>query len=467
MMVWARRCATLVLGVGILLAIVGCDTGTPSALNPDESVLVHGRLVGADGKPVKRTRVALYRQAGVEEAFGGAFVILASAGIACLADNAPQVCHSPRQTLTADDGTFSYSLKGSDTYEGGSHNAATFNLSAALPPHGDQLTGPDTTQTFRIRVTDLKLPAVAFWQPAISYSGAGASGRLTYGAIAPALGDAPVFEAEFEDPAGNLVWAFAGLHSPATIDARLLEDHDGGVAVHARPHQGGTGTVFNFDYRSPSVIYRGSAGAPLSRQRACYIPVTGRDPVRQRPCRLTDGDIATLFEPQTGCAETAGGTPCPVTGRNTPYIDLGAPASIDLVAIHGCKSGCLLDTSLDGQHWSPTGGRALTDGPAPNGLAAIPVTAGTHARYIRANITDTSRLTEISVWGPPGQQLPPPTEPAVAPPRSISTGGHPAQVGLSDSQFRGLVLLNIFGLLVIGAVAVLLLRRRRVRPSPR
>jgi hypothetical protein len=464
---WRRkRLGALALCAGLVSGLAACDAGTPSALNPDESVLVHGRLVGTDGKPVARTRVALYRQPSVGEALGGTFVLLASAGVACLADNAPQVCHGARHTVTGDDGTFSYSMKGSDTYEGSGRNAATFSLSAALPARGDQLTGPDTTETFKIQVADLHVPDVAFWQPQVTYSGTGPTGRLTWTAPAPALGDQPSFEAEFEDPTGNLVWAYPNLQSPATVDARMLEDHDGGIAVHARPHRVGTGTVFNLDYRSPGMIFRGSAGAPLSRQRACFVPVTGQPPVRQRPCRLTDGDIATVFTAQAGCAAQATASPCPQAQVDAPFIDLGASAAIDMVVLHGCNGSCLIDTSSDGEHWAAAGGRQPTDPQNFNGLDAFALPHGTRARYVRTT-GSTVRLTEVSVWGPAGQALPPPTEPAPAPPRAISTGGHAANVALSDGQFRLIILLNVFGLLVIGAVVLTLVRRRTTRPAAR
>lgn len=461
-----RPLTALLLCAGLVSGLAACDAGTSSALNPDESVLVHGRLVGPDGKPVARTRVALYRQPSLGEAIGGTFVVLASAGIACLADNAPQVCQGARHTVSGDDGAFSYSLKGSDTYEGSGRNAATFSLSAALPARGDQLTGPDTTESFKIQVADLHVPDVAFWQPQVAYSGAGAGGHLTWSAPAPALGDQPTFEAEFEDPTGNLVWAYPNLQSPATVDARMLEDHDGGVAVHARPHRVGTGTVFNFDYRSPGVIFRGSAGAPLSRQRACFVAVTGHPAVRQRPCRLTDGDIATVFAAQAGCAAQAPASPCPQAQTDAPFIDLGTAATMDLVVLHGCSGSCLIDTSNDGEHWTAAGGRQPTDPQTFNGLDAFPLPHGTRARYLRTT-GSTNRLTEVSVWGPAGQALPPPTEPAPAPPRAISSGGHAASVALSDSQFRLVILLNVFGLLVIGAVVTALVRRRATRTAGR
>ncbi|MGI8607682.1 MAG: discoidin domain-containing protein [Candidatus Dormibacteria bacterium] len=454
--------------MAMLFMLVGCDVGgTPSALTADQSVRVHGQLIGPDRKPVPGTRVALYRRPGAFEAVGNFFTVVASVGLACLADNGPQLCRDARRTVSADDGTFSFTMKGSETYEGGGHDAASFDLSAALPARGDQLTGPDTVEGFKIQVADLQVPDVHFWQPQLTFAGSGPSARLTWSALPAGFGDRPIFEAEFEDPTGNLIWAYPDLQSPAALDARMLEDHNGGVAVHARPHQVGIGTVFEFDYRTPSVIFRGSAGAPISRQRACYVAVDTSPPVRQHPCTLTDGDIGALFQPQTGCVQKAGATPCPSAQTNAPYVDLGAPASVDLVVVHGCATTCLVDTSTDAVRWTPAGGSAGTVSPPANGLAAIPLTPGTRARYLRAGVGVISNLTEVSVWGASGQPLPPPTEPAPPPPRPLSSGGHRASVALSDAQFRLLLIVNVLGLPAIGALVVALIRRRAARPSAR
>jgi hypothetical protein len=473
---WTRVSTIPVLAALLAGGLAGCDTGTPSALGPDQAVTVAGRLVGKDGKPVARTRVALYRRPGVAETLGNLFVITASVGVACLADDPPALCRGNRRETTGEDGSFRFEMKGRDTYEGGTRNAAAFSLSAALAPHGSEVTGPDTTVSFKVQVADLHLPDVNFWEPALAYSGAGNTGRLTWSPPPTGLGDAPTYEAEFEDPAGRLAWAYPDIHIPASLDSRYLEDLSGGAAVHARAHLSGQSTTFDFDYRSQGVPFTGSAGPPLSRRRACFIDDASAVPHRlPPPCSLTDGAIGTAFRPPTNACRSTATSPCPVAPV-APYIDLGAPALVDTVVVRGCVSGCSVSLSDDGRTWREAGAVPLNGAPArTNGLLALqlagaPAAAGgprrapslTRARYARVTFPDrdASRLTEVSVWGPAGQALPPPTEPLVAPPSRVP-GGHagPARPG-GGSGVPLLVAVNVVGLLVILAVVAVLLRRR-------
>ena len=467
-----RLGAILASAVVAMASLAGCETGTPSALSPDQAVKVSGRLVGPGGKPVGLTRVVLYRQPSVGEALGSLFVIVASAGVACLADNPPALCRGARRVTTSADGSFVFNLKGSDTHEGSGHNAATFNLAAALPAGGASLTGPETTVAFKMQVADLRLPDIQFWQPALSHTAAAGSSTLAWTPTPATLGEAPVYEAEFEDPEGNLVWAYPAVKTPAALDSRYLEDFRGGVAVHARAHLVGPGTTFEFEYRSHSVAFAGTAGQPLSRRRACFLD-DGNGVARRQgpPCTLTDGDLARVFSASRGGCRATAASPCPSAGDAAPYIDLGARVSIDLVVIRGCTTTCAVEVSDDRQNWRPAGGYHLADSHySANGEAAVALPqAPTQARYVRLNFEnhDTTRLTEVSVWGRPGQALPPPTEPVVIA-QSTSRGGHPAASAADGgSTLRLLLLVNVVGLLVILAVVVALLRRRgHPRPTP-
>jgi hypothetical protein len=468
--------------VAVALTLSGCEGGgTVSTLSPDQAVDVGGRLVGPDGKPVASTRVVMYRDPGITETIGNLFVISASLGIACLSDNGPQLCRDARKTTSGADGKFDFKMTGKDTYDNGitigSSKAGTFVISSALPAARDEAIGPGTTATFQVNVATLQLPDLRFWHPSLAYTGhEGADPALTFDGLPADYGGGPHYDADFEDAAGDVIWDFPDARSAAPLDRRLLEDLTGSVAVRAHAAQTTGGTSFVLDHRSQTIRFAGTGGKPLSRQRACYTYDARNVAVRQSPCVLTDGDIAHIYQPRTVNSPCPAVSPRPVypppphevppSGCGDPayrssYIDLGAAARVNFIVIRGCFSTCLVETSSDAARWAAAGGRDTPSPPQPsNGLAAFAL-AEVSARYVRVN-GDFSRMTEISIWGPPGQSLPPPPEAPRPPSAGLSLGGNPiAPAGLSPLQFAGIVALNLVGLAVLAVIVVVVLRRRR------
>jgi hypothetical protein len=136
---------------------------------------------------------------------------------------------------------------------------------------------------------------------------------------------------------------------------------------------------------SPATAYAARGPIPASRGKDCWLQ--GADgPVKQSPCPLTDGDLATSLQPLPTPACPSGKT-CPSPQNNWVYVDLGTSTSLSGLVLYdvafGSSSVATVEGSLDAAVWTSL---APPISNQPYQLVAL---SGT-ARYVRLRLGDAS-----------------------------------------------------------------------------
>jgi hypothetical protein len=110
-------------------------------------------------------------------------------------------------------------------------------------------------------------------------------------------------------------------------------------------------------------------------------------PVKQSPCALTDGDLATSLQPLPAPQCPAGQTCPPPAQNNWVYVDLGTATTVSALVLYdvafGPSSFAVVEGSLDGAAWT-----ALA-APISNQQYQLVTLTGT-ARYVRLRLDDAS-----------------------------------------------------------------------------
>lgn len=260
----------------------------------------------------------------------------------------------------------------------------------ARPPLGSHMVsaGAATTEEFQVQTAELKLNDLRIWHPTTAFTAMGAMVSLTADAFP--YGSAKLSVA-FQSEKGTPVWA-QSFTSGSPIDARLLEDTKGSVAVTAQTKESlASGGDAAFYYRSGQRAYLSGAGAPPSRGAGCFVH-SPSGPAALSPCELTDGDLGTAYKLLTEppCSSSAG---CDAQANNWAYIALPAATAISLIVVRGVAAPYLVETSSDSTAWTSAG---ISSG----GTQSFSVTVT--ARYVRVRAVSAqsrvSGLTEISVW---------------------------------------------------------------------
>ena len=407
--------------------LAACES---SNLDRSAAVVVSGRVLRADGTPAGGAPVALEREPTAGEVITGLVVIPLSLFTACLADPPAALCQgrSVKRATTSADGSYSFNLTGRDT-QTAFGNARSFSLSA-------EVSGALVTADFRIQTQSLRLPDLQAWQPAVTV----VPGRIAWDPPAPGS-----YQVVVEDSGGQLVWTFDSTRTEVTYDPRLLEDTTGSLAVSSLTKTTAEGTTVGVRRQSARVLYRSTAGPPVSRGRPCSVGPAGT-PVS--PCPLTDGNLAnTLPRPATTTTSTTGSTAAPVA--DTVTVDLGRAVEVSLVAVRGCS--CEVERSADGQAWTSVGRAA--------GYTAVVPSRTGPARFIRLT-GSISQLREVSVWE--GAAAPAPPAPAGASPGEPPARAAPVSVPPEPTRtVPALVALALLLLAAIGSAAGALAARRR------
>src|SRR5581483_1886856 len=148
----------------------------------------------------------------------------------------------------------------------------------------------------------------------------------------------------------------------------------------------GDGTDFNLTWYPPSMAYASHGHLPFSRGKDCWLQgPTG--PVKQSPCPLTDGALATSLQPLTAPQCPAGQSCTPSQQNNWVYVDLGTATAVSALVLYdaafGSSSLAVVEGSLDAAAWSPLAA------PISNQQYQLVTLAGT-ARYLRLRLVDAS-----------------------------------------------------------------------------
>ncbi|HLT29980.1 MAG TPA: hypothetical protein VK013_08050 [Myxococcaceae bacterium] len=371
----------------LTLSLLGC--GEDSRLDPEDNVTVTGRATRQDGSALAGHSAVLVKEPDLGEVLTGFTSIIGSIGLACLSEDAPELCRSARRSTTDGSGNFRFELLGKDT-QGSVGQASHFNLAVRAPARSGAVAGASRTERFIIQSTELSTPELRLWEPQLTVSNDETEASVTFGALPEGASEARV---AFHVP-GALLWSEA-YTSGATIDARLLEDAVGTVSIRTTTTGQRDEVSFEAQHVSELIAFTGRAGAPPSRDASCIAVGDSGQPVVVESCAVTDGDFVTRFEAPAdpGCQPDAEGAGCESARADRSLtVDLGSERAASLVVLRGLVGEVIAEHSVDGETWS-----AITlDGM----VGELP--AATSARYVRLRSkTDDApvlSLAELSVW---------------------------------------------------------------------
>lgn len=365
--------------VGAALA-TSCG-GTPSPVDPSADVEISGQVVGADGRPVKGAEVRVVAGGGFSDLLGLVPVLRWS----CVGGG----CAGLDETLrTGADGRVRVRTKGQETRTpaGNARAMALVAVDAADPPEGALGRG-GAVQHFLVLQEQVALPPLALWRTAVSAASAGSRLRISFTPLA--------------DPNVKYGWDFADLQGNSlvdvdlgggrTVDARLLEDFPGRMAVTAALE----GAAADTAWRSPVYPYQGTLRPP-SRGAACIRRDRAGKATVHRPCGLTDGSLRTTGPvPSDDCVDLSDAATTLCRDRAGPVdIDLGRAHDISLVVVRGVQFTTPVLTSVDGVTWTPLG----RDEIAPDSKGTLVLESPPRpARYVRLAASG-EETPEVAVW---------------------------------------------------------------------
>jgi hypothetical protein len=374
---------------GLLIFVVACAALSGckfSKVDANATVHISGRALAASGRPLAGAEVRLFKEADLGEALTGIVLTIGTLGSVCLLPGAPAVCRQAQTATTAADGTYTFTLKGSDT-QGTLGTEATLDVVVAAP--GSGTSRPSSTLSFQAEAAHIALPDARLWNAAPHVTEGAGQVRLRWTPLPRAAGASPSYAAQLFDPARQApTWSQPAGDHRAVIDARILEDHAAAAAVsgHATlAGASGTGDV-HASYLSSRLPVRPLLGAPPSRHAACSA-VAGTATLkttRQSRCAVTDGDLLTPARLTAADAAVATGA----------VVDLGHARPIHLVVVRGLAGSYLVEVSSDGTTY-----RAITT--STDSTNAVQPAGHPVARYVRVRSPsglDESLMAEISVW---------------------------------------------------------------------
>jgi len=365
-----RRCVTAVV---CLLILAGCEI---SHVNPDQTVVISGRALTATGAPLSDVQVHLFKEVDFGEFVFGATAALGSLGTVCLLPSAPAICHKGFEATTSADGSYRFTIKGSDT-QGMIRELSTLDLVFADPKSASS---PSTaTLRFKAKTTSVQLPTARLWDSGLRV----AEGRSTIDLSWHALKGATYAVQLIDRAQGISLWMQPASGASAHVDARVLEDATADAAVTARVSLGNDVNAVYLSRRGP---VRPVSGAPPSRHAACSA-LTGTTHLvaaKQITCGATNGDLTT---PSRLTATTGGA----VTGV---VVTLPQARPIALIVARGLTGSVLVEVSVNGTAWRRVSASSAA-------TVAVQPAGRPQARFVRVrsvNGLDESTLTEVSVW---------------------------------------------------------------------
>jgi len=343
-----------------LLILAGCEL---SHIKPQQTVVISGRALSANGAPLSHVQVRLYKEADFGEFIFGAAAALGSLGTVCLLPSAPTICHKGHQATTSADGSYRFTIKGADV-QGMVGDVSTLDVVFA---DSNNSAAASTTLRFKARTTQVQLPTARLWSAGLRV----ANGRSTFGLSWHALKGA-AYTVQLLDPAqGISLWTQAASGGSARVDTRVLEDRTAGAAVTARVS---LGNDVNAAYVSARTLVHPVAGAPPSRHASCSA-VTGTTQVvsfRQIRCAATDGDLITPARLNASNGAVVSGV----------MIALPQARPIALVVARGVSGSVVVEVSPNGRSWR----RVATSSKTTFAVRAPgePTACGPKAVWIRA-----------------------------------------------------------------------------------
>ena len=370
------------------ILVSGC-LGPTSHVDSKAALSVAGLAQRETGAGDTGARVQLIRHPDALQAIGDALAIVGSLGLACLA-NDDSLCHAYAQATAASDGSYTFApIPGADT-QGSTGEALLFSTWLGGPPPSAPATAPAGVDAdFYIQSAQVTVPPLRLWETIGIEDDAGGAPSFSWPSLDSAIGSvADDYRLQITTATGQIIWSATptGSSTQVGIDPRVTQDFAGNWAIWAHRKIVGEGTDFDLTWYSPSSAYATQGRVPPSRGKDCWLQGAS-GPVKQSPCPLTDGDLATSLQPVPAPACPSGQACPPPAENNWVYVDLGTATAVTALVLYdvalGTSSSVAVEGSLDATAWT-----ALA---AP--IASQPyqlVTLSGTARYVRLRLGDAS-----------------------------------------------------------------------------
>jgi hypothetical protein len=377
------------VSVSVLATLTCGCLGPASHVDSNAAISVGGLAERQNGDGDASARVQLIRHPDVLQAIGGLVEIVGTAGLACITGN-DSLCHPYAQATTTANGSYTFApIRGADT-QGSVGEALLFSAWLSGPSPSAPATAPAGVDAdFYIQTTEVTVPPLRLWETAGSEDDSGGAPSFSWPSLQSSIGSvADDYRLQITTAGGQIIWsaATAGSSTKVGIDPRVTQDFAGNWAVWAHRKIAGDGTDFDVTWYSPSLAYVSRGRVPLSRGKDCWLQGAS-GPVKQSPCPLTDGDLATSLQPLPAPQCPSGQTCTPPQQNGWVYVDLGAATSVSALVLYdagfGSSGFAAIEGSVDGSAWT-----ALAAPVSNKGYQLVPV-SGT-ARYVRLRLVEAS-----------------------------------------------------------------------------
>jgi hypothetical protein len=368
--------------------VSGCF-GPASHVDSNATLSVAGVAQRQNGAGDTGANVQLIRHPDALQAVGDAVTIIGTLGLACISGN-DSLCHPYAQATAAADGSYTFgAIRGADT-QGSVGEALLFSTWVSGPPPSATATAPAGVDAdFYIQKTQVTVPPLRLWEAAGSEDDASGSPAFSWPPLESSIGSvADDYRLQVTTATGQIIWSAAtsGSSTQVSIDPRVTQDFSGNWTTWAHRKIAGDGTDFDLTWYSPSAAYVTRGRIPLSRGKDCWLQgATG--PVKQSPCPLTDGDLATSLQPLPTPQCPSGQSCTPPQQNNWISVDLGTATTVSALVLYdvafGSSSSAVVEGSLDGTSWRPLAT------PTSSRQYQL-VTLSGSARYVRLRLGDAS-----------------------------------------------------------------------------
>ena len=370
----------------VAMLISGCF-GPASHVDSNATLSVGGIAQRQDGTGDVAASVQLIRHPDALQAFGDVVEILGTVGLACIAGN-DSLCHPYAQAPASVSGDFTFApIRGADT-QGSTGEALLFSTWLSGPPASSPATAPAGVDAdFYIQKTQVTVPTLRLWETAGTEDDASGAPSFSWPSLESSIGSvADDYRLQITSAGGQIIWSArtSGSSTRLGIDPRVTQDFNGNWATWAHRKIAGDGTDFDLTWYSPSRAYASHGRTPPSRGKDCWLQGPN-GPVKQSPCTVTDGNLATSLQPLPSPPCPAGQSCTPPQQNNWIYVDLGAATTVSALVLYdvafGSSSFAMVEGSLDAAAWTSLAA------PISNQRFQLVTLSGT-ARYLRLRLVD-------------------------------------------------------------------------------
>lgn len=373
------------------LAVVTACTGetVPAPTSTEPAGALYGHVRSADGDLVTDADVRLYQLTREDNVRTGMAVL--SLGLFCLAED---FCPAPVNAELSSEGFYVFPKRVMK-------DSPDLTLSATRPDGDRGLSGATTSVNLRDGKDPQPAPELTLWEPELDVDQRGTRARVRWSGLSGAAHGPDLAYTSWARALTDRAGMPQRVSAPSkgtgtTIDLRPYEDQPTELTVLAGTKASVDGQETQLAYRSPGRELP-MAGAPPSRDRPCLTDNESGELVpTERPCVLTDGDLADHEEVLAKGECPVDERKCQPVSHQRACVDLGENGRAGLVVVRTPfpSSDIRVELSQDGQHFDAVGAVG-----AEEEISAVPVRPARSAKLVclRGDFGG-SILRELSVW---------------------------------------------------------------------